>query len=129
MARMPKPARSATSGLHWPVSRAWAAGMPKIALPITALMMAAVRSQRPMARTRRGGAAAAGGLAPAVVMEASSYVQATRAGHLGRDHGAGRRQQRRAKWDSLPRSERGVPGGRDHGASRGATAASEVGFT
>ena len=76
----PSPASTKTSGLQAPVRTARAEGMLKIALPMTPLTTAAVRSQRPMARTRPGGSFAPGSaLAPA----------------MGRDHtparGAGER--------------------------------------
>ena len=57
---MPSPARMKVSGLQAPVSPARTDGRLKIPLPITPLMIAAVRSQRPMARTRPGGAGARG---------------------------------------------------------------------
>jgi hypothetical protein len=54
MVSMPSPARMKVSGLHSPVSPASTEGRLKIPLPMTPLMMAAVKSQRPMARTRPG---------------------------------------------------------------------------
>ncbi len=58
---MPSPARTKVSGLQAPVRPASTDGRLKIPLPITPLMMAAVKSQRPMARTRPGDSAAMGG--------------------------------------------------------------------
>jgi hypothetical protein len=51
---MPSPARTKVIGLPAPVSPARTEGRLKIPLPITPLMIAAVKSQRPMARTRPG---------------------------------------------------------------------------
>ena len=69
MVMTPSPARSAARGLQAPVSAAWLAGMVKIALPMTPLTMAAVRSYRPMTRTRPGGGGGAEGATTGAMSE------------------------------------------------------------
>ena len=48
------PLSRAASGLHAPVMAATAAGAPKMPAPMTPFTTPAVRSKRPMARTKPG---------------------------------------------------------------------------
>src|SRR5882762_8109393 len=54
MTAMQAPAKSTASGLARPISPAKVDGKPKTPLPMTELMVSAVRLQRPMARTSCG---------------------------------------------------------------------------
>src|SRR5713226_4058226 len=85
-------------GLQPPAAAARAAGMPKIELPITALTTAAVRSQRPMARTRVGRGSTRGGIGGAHDTRGGGRTAGRRWSIMARVSGRGGGERVRRLW-------------------------------